>query len=61
MPLRTRFAPKIIAACALFYWAKASFGHENEAFGAIHWHATDTFVIVGVLAALAIAASRDRK
>jgi hypothetical protein len=54
---KTRNAPKLIAAGALFTCATGVFAHEGHAVSTLHWHATDTFglVVIAVLAAVAVA------
>ncbi len=57
------FTIKLIAACAVFYWATSVFAHENHGFEGSHWHATDVwgFVALAVMLAVAIWLGRGGK
>jgi hypothetical protein len=56
-------AIKIIAACAVFMRANASFAHEGHGLSGSHWHASDVwgFVALAAVVALAIWFSRGDK
>jgi hypothetical protein len=55
-----RFARKLAAATTLLTTSVVALAHDGHGLQGSHWHASDVsgFVVVGVLAALAILLSR---